>query len=225
MSLERSSSHCHARNTRSATNPPNRRGSFAPAVYVRALSVPDQVNANIEAIAGHKGRAERVTIHQRGIERLTEALGRPWFFYATIAFVVGWITVNLDLPPLRLAAFDPPPFHYLHILVTLSALLMATVVLVTQNRQIRLAERHSHLDLQINLQAEGKIAKAIALIEELRRDLPNVRDRSDSEAHAMSVRTDPQIVLEALEESIRAETDADKRVADVAHGKPSRQAP
>jgi uncharacterized membrane protein len=175
------------------------------------LSLPDHVNASIEAMTGLQGRTERrVPAHQRGIERLTGALGRPAFLYATILLVTGWIGVNLVLPTIGLEAFDAPPFHNLHIVLTLSALLMATVVLVTQNRQIGLAEKHSHLDLQINLQAEGKIAKVIALLEELRRDLPNVRNRPDPEARAMAVRTDPQVVLEALEESIQAEVDADK---------------
>lgn len=167
-------------------------------------------------MAGLQGRAERrVTVHQRGIERLTGALGRPGFLYVTIVFVSGWIGANLALPLMGLAAFDPPPFGYLHIVLTLSALLMATVVLVTQDRQIRMTEKRSHLDLQINLQAEGKVAKVIALLEELRRDLPNVRNRRDPEAHAMAVRTDPQIVLEALEESVRADLDADGPRGDV----------
>jgi uncharacterized membrane protein len=166
------------------------------------LSLPDHVNASIEAMTGLQGRTERrVPAHQRGIERLTGALGRPAFLYATILLVTGWIGVNLVLPTIGLEAFDAPPFHNLHIVLTLSALLMATV---------GLAEKHSHLDLQINLQAEGKIAKVIALLEELRRDLPNVRNRPDPEARAMAVRTDPQVVLEALEESIQAEVDADK---------------
>ena len=179
-------------------------------------SVPDHVHEGIEAIAGLNSRAERhVTVHQRGIERLTGALARPVFLYAMVACVSVWIVGNLALPLVGLSAFDPPPFHYLHIVLTLGALWMATVVLITQHRQIRMAEKHSHLDLQINLLSEGKIAKVIALLEELRIDLPNVHNRSDSEARAMALRTDPNVVLAALEESIRADLDADAACGEV----------
>jgi uncharacterized membrane protein len=131
-------------------------------------------------------------------------LTRPSFLYATLVFPVVWIGANLALPALGHGPFDPPPFHYLHLVLTVVALFMATVVLVTQDRQIRESDRRGHLDLQINLLAESKIAKAIALLEELRRDLPNVRNRADHEAHAMARPTNPQVVSEALEESVAA---------------------
>ncbi len=67
------------------------------------------------------------------------------------------------------------------------------MVLNTQNRQGRHAEQRSHLDLQVNLLAEQKIAKLIALVEELRRDLPQVRDRVDHVAEAMKESVDPAL--------------------------------
>jgi uncharacterized membrane protein len=84
-------------------------------------------------------------------------------------------------------------------IVALSALLMTTLVLITANRQTRNAEERSHLDLQVNLLAEHKVAKLIALVEELRRDLPMVRDRIDREADSMQEAVDPAAMLAALE--------------------------
>ncbi len=89
-------------------------------------------------------------------------------------------------------------------LVTLGALLLTIVILITQNRQARLAERRAQLDLQVNLLAEQKITKLISLVEELRRDLPSVQNRHDPEAEAMQTATDPHAVLEALEEKMEA---------------------
>jgi uncharacterized membrane protein len=90
-------------------------------------------------------------------------------------------------------------------MVTLSALLMTTLVLITANRQTRNAEERSHLDLQVNLLAEHKVAKLIALVEELRRDLPMVRDRIDREADAMQEAVDPNAMIEALAGASEAE--------------------
>jgi len=39
-------------------------------------------------------------------------------------------------------------------------------------------------------------------VEELRRDIPSVRDRLDPEAAAMSEATDPHAILDALEEKL-----------------------
>jgi uncharacterized membrane protein len=154
-------------------------------------------------------RAERrQTAHQRGIERLTNGLGRPSSLYVIVSFAILWIGVNLGLAALGHVAFDPPPFAFLQGLSTICALLIAVVVLTTQNHQLKLTEERSRLDLQINLLAERKIAKLIALHEELRRDLPNVRNRDDAEATSMQTHADPQTVADALEQSIDAQVHA-----------------
>jgi hypothetical protein len=59
---------------------------------------------------------------------------------------------------------------------------------------------------RINLLSERKLAKLIALVEELRRDLPIVRNRLDDEATDMAQGIDPIAVLTALEEAIQKET-------------------
>jgi uncharacterized membrane protein len=170
------------------------------------LEVPGHIHESIEAISDLRVRAERrQTVHQRGIERLTNGLGRPSFLYVIVTFATLWIGVNLALPSVGRAAFDPPPFALLQGLSTVSALLIAALVLITQNHQMKLADERSRLDLQINVLAERKIAKLIALHEELRRDLPNVPNRHDPEATAMQAHTDPQTVADALEESIDAQ--------------------
>jgi uncharacterized membrane protein len=82
----------------------------------------------------------------------------------------------------------------------LGALLTTTVVLITQNREAKLGEQRLELELQVNLLTEQKTTKLILLLEELRRDLPMVKDRHDPEAAALQKPTDPEEVLAALEE-------------------------
>ncbi len=65
------------------------------------------------------------------------------------------------------------------------------MVLIEQNRLGKLAERRAHLDLKVTLLTEQKAAKLIDLLEELRRDLPNVRDRHDPEAAELKQAMDP----------------------------------
>jgi uncharacterized membrane protein len=79
------------------------------------------------------------------------------------------------------------------------------VILITQNRWLRRADRRAQIDLHINLLAEEKIAKLVALIEELRRDLPSVQNRDDPEAVAMAQGTDALEVLEQIDERLDGE--------------------
>jgi len=166
-------------------------------------ALPDHVSQQVDTIAALHARGESdVSVHQRLIERVTAFLGRPLFLNLTIAAIAVWIFLNIPANRPNLAPFDPPPFPLLAWLVSTGGLLLTIVVLITQNRQARLAERRAQLDLQVNLLSEQKIAKVIALMEELRRDIPSVRNRHDPEAEAMSEAADPHAVLDALEEKL-----------------------
>jgi uncharacterized membrane protein len=175
-------------------------GSKKRAPRPDEAGMPEHVTQNIESIAAVFAKAEsRVGAHQRAIERITGVLGRPVVAYVIAGVVAVWILWNALGPRFGLQPFDPPPFGLLQSVSGVSALLMTIAILTTQNRQAKLAEQRAHLDLQVNLIAEQKIAKIIALIEELRRDLPSVHDRQDSLAEAMTEAVDPQAMANALE--------------------------
>lgn len=178
---------------------------LATPVAAAATAVSVHVAQNIETIAHLHAEAEhRVGRHQRAIEKVSSRLGRPQTLYAVATGIVLWITYNLAAPALGFKPPDAPPFFWLQGLVSLSALLMTTVVLTTQTRQARRTAQRDHLDLQVNLIAEQKIAKLISLVEELRRDLPSVRDRRDSVAEAMTEAVDTNAMVSALELKVEA---------------------
>jgi hypothetical protein len=52
----------------------------------------------------------------------------------------------------------------------------------------------------VSLLAEDKASKIIDLIEELRRDLPNVHNRVDLEAIEMASKPDHETVMDIIEE-------------------------
>ena len=121
--------------------------------------------------------------------------------------------MNLLAGRVGLHPLDPPPFYWLQGLVGLGALLTTTTVLTAQNRQTYDAQQRGQLELQVNLLAEQKIAKLIALVEELRRDLPTVRNRVDQEADVMQEPVDPHAVLSALEHQREGAPDDGKPAA------------
>lgn len=162
--------------------------------------VVDPLSRNIHSIADLHARFEQqASPHQIVVERVTLWLGRPTILYSVLAIVVCWIVANLVIRSIGLRPLDPPPFSWLQGMVSLFALLMTIVVLITQNRQGRVEKQRNELELQINLLTEQRTAKIIALLEELRRDMPIVPSRVDAEAEALIETVDPHVVLTALE--------------------------
>ena len=166
----------------------------------------DPTSQNIETVLDFYTRKEqKISRSQRILERISNFVGQPVFIGFILVFVALWMVANAVLHRLGMAEFDPAPFPWLQGIVGLGALLTATVVLTKQNRLAKLAEQREHLDLKVTLLTEQKAAKLIDLLEELRRDLPNVSNRHDPEAAALQQSMSPDRVLAALDE--RSEPD------------------
>ena len=176
---------------------------------VPTAPLPEHISHNIDAIiALHTRNEQNVSGHQRVVEGVTAFFGRPTFLYSILIVIVLWVTPNVLPRRFGSPQFDPPPFSWLQFSLSIGSFLVTTGVLVTQNRQEKLAEQRAQLTLQLNLISEQKIAKIIALLEELRRDLPNVNNRYDPEAEMMKEAADPQAVIVALEETLTQELEA-----------------
>ena len=166
----------------------------------------DPIAETIDAIVDMEQRADRnLNNHQRYVENGTALVGRPSVLYGITTASVLWIVGNLITEGLHKAPIDAPPFAWMTGAASLGGLFVAMIVLITQNRQARLNERRAQLDLQVNLLNEQKLTKIIELIEELRRDLPNVENRHDPEAEAMTQGIDTQTLIEAIEVRLEAE--------------------
>ena len=166
-----------------------------------ATRLPNSVNENIGTIAEHHERHEQqVTRAQAFIERMSLFLGSPGYVAANVVLIVVWIAWNLAAPELLdIDEFDEAPFFWLQGFIGLNALLISTTVLIRQNRMSKLAEHNAHLHLQISLLAEEKASKIIAMLEELRRDSPDIPDKIDEEADELAESADTHVVLEAIE--------------------------
>jgi uncharacterized membrane protein len=165
-------------------------------------NLPDQVIKNFETIDRHQDRHEQNTkTDRRIINRIAAIFGRPQFLYFQIVFFTIWIGCS-NLAERNIIAKNFPLFDlHLHGL-EIAALMISTEVLIDQKHQERLSREQSHLTLQLNLVTEQKIAKLISLVEELRTDLPNVKNRDDLEAEVMKQSIDPQAILEVLQHNI-----------------------
>jgi len=187
-------------------NTPQESSGAQRPTFIPTAPLPEQISQNIDIIiALHARHEQNVSPHQRFVEAVTAFFGRPAFLYSIVIGITLWVVPNALPRRFNSPRFDPPPFPWLQFSLTIGSLLVTTGVLITQNRQEKLAEQRAQLTLQMNLLSEQKIAKLIALMEELRRDLPNVKDRHDPEAETMKVAADPHAVMTALEETLTPE--------------------
>jgi len=161
----------------------------------------DQINLNIAAVRDFYDREEgKLSPSQRVLERISGLVGQTAFLAVILVFVATWITLNTVCRELGVTEFDPAPYFWLQGVIGLFALLTATVVLSKQNRLAKLAEQRANLDLKVTLLTEQKAAKLIDLLEELRRDLPNVKNRHDAAAETLQQAMNPSLVLAALDD-------------------------
>jgi uncharacterized membrane protein len=162
-------------------------------------SVSEHISQNVESVlALYRRESQLMTSSQHRLADVGQVIGRPLFLIGVLVFVALWITLNSAAAILHFAPFDPPPFAWLDGILTFTALCTTTIVLIAQNRQAKLEQQRSHLDLQVNLLTEQKVTKLIHLLEELRRDLPMVANRDDPQAAAMQERTDAHELASAI---------------------------
>jgi uncharacterized membrane protein len=170
-------------------------------------TLPEPVLRNIETIIQlETDHGRTIPVHHRLLEQVAAGFSQPKFLYGQVIFFAGWWLCSY-LSSQGILSKNLPKFSPRSDGLSVASLLITTGVLVYQNRQEKLAEERSHLTLQINLLTEQKIVKLIALVEELRTDLPNVRNRQDLEAEEMQQPIDPEALLTALKESLNPSDD------------------
>lgn len=161
--------------------------------------LPDHIQQTIETIAeARRDHHRRATPSQRVVAQLTSLVGRPRFVGGLTVVFALWIGVNGFVKLSGHAPPDPPPFSYIQAITGIMGVYITLLILITQRHENRLTEAHAQLTLELAILNEQKSAKIIALLEEMRRDLPNLPDRPDPEAEQLATPADPQAVLDAI---------------------------
>jgi uncharacterized membrane protein len=92
-------------------------------------------------------------------ERLADVvarLGGSWSFITLfMVALLGWILINS--PVLAAGGFDPYPFIFLNLLLSMLAALQAPVIMMSQNRQSAIDRQMAAHDYEVNLKAEVEI--------------------------------------------------------------------
>jgi uncharacterized membrane protein len=119
------------------------------------------------------------------------------FVYFHAALLAGWIVINWGLIP-GIRPYDPYPFVLLANVASIEAIFLSTVVLISQTRMSKAADRRADLDLQISLLAEHEITRVIQMVDVLSRRL-NIEPEVAADLEELKQEVPPEALLEELE--------------------------
>ena len=99
---------------------------------------------------------ERAATRGQRVADAVARIGGSWAFIAIfMAALLGWIGLNSRLPGTN--AFDPYPYIFLNLLLSMLAALQAPIIMMSQNRQATVDRRMAAHDYEVNLKAEIEI--------------------------------------------------------------------
>ena len=115
------------------------------------------------AIKSFKAKADaKRTQTEKFADMLTAKFGTIVFLSLNIIWFVTWIVINTGMTMLE--PFDPFPFGLLTMVVSLEAIALAIIVLISQNREARISELREEIELRLNTISEGELTKLINLM-------------------------------------------------------------
>jgi uncharacterized membrane protein len=139
---------------RQATPPHNLRRSLRTTSGIREIVQVEERNrkarSRIDLISG----------------AITNLAGSATAILIHLVWFALWVLINVRLVP-GIAPFDPFPFGFLTMVVSLEAIFLTLFVLISQNRMSVEADRRARLDLEINILAERETTMILRMLNEI----------------------------------------------------------
>jgi uncharacterized membrane protein len=196
-------------------------GSIPPATGGGEPSLVAQIDRAVAAGLGDRRRrragvsrafravkaqhAAQRTLFENVADNLTRAASSTPFLLLHLAWFGVWIVWNSGVTPLQ--PFDPYPYGFLTMVVSLEAIFLSIFVLMSQGRESAIAELREEVALQVNLRTEEEITKVLQLLAGLYTRL-GYKVGEDEELLQMLQPLDPQAIEQELskqiEDSLRA---------------------
>lgn len=99
---------------------------------------------------------EGMTFGERLSDNVAKWGGSWWFVSGFAVFMVAWATLNSWLL-VDAERFDPYPYIFLNLILSMIAAIQAPIIMMSQNRQAAKDRIEAQLDYEVNLKAELEI--------------------------------------------------------------------
>ncbi|MDB5203919.1 MAG: hypothetical protein JWQ27_3328 [Ferruginibacter sp.] len=157
------------------------------------------VQKNINTILDmEKGAVNSRSAAERVADKTTKFAGSTPFIIIHAVWFIFWITVNENLVP-GIKPFDPYPFSFLTLVVSLEAIFLTLLVLMSQNRMTKEADKRAHLDLQINMLDEQETTMILRIVKNISTHL-GLQDEHHESIEELVQETDVTHVAKTLDE-------------------------
>ena len=101
-----------------------------------------------------------------GADWLADSFGTITFFVLNAVWFIVWMFFNLGIFK-NITQFDPFPFGLLTMAVSLEAIFLSIIVLISQNRSAKVDELRQEVDLQLNIISEKEITKVMEMLSKI----------------------------------------------------------
>jgi uncharacterized membrane protein len=137
-------------------------------------------------------------LQDRVANAMTTFSGSMVFFYVHIAWFSVWFLLNTG--HLGIAPFDPYPYGFLTMVVSLEAIFLATFVLISQNLLAKESERLTDLSLHTGLLTEHELTRVLQMLRAIQLKIGISNDEDSNLADAdLEMETNPEDVLAEIE--------------------------
>ncbi len=161
------------------------------------------IDARRMVIKSFKAKADsKRTGPEKFADLLTIRFGSVLFLSLNATWFFVWIVLNTNIIP-GLKAFDPFPFGLLTMIVSLEAIFLAIIVLISQNREAKVGELREEIELQLNTMSEGEVTKLIKMTSLLLKK-QGINIENDPELKEMLKPFDSDAVEKQLEKDINS---------------------
>lgn len=176
----------------------NRKASASPSHAEHPSNV---VRRNIRAISDLEQQAlDQRSFGQRLGDSVSRHAGRAWFIVFHILWFAAWIALNSGVVR-GVAVFDPYPYPFLTLAVSLEAIFLSLFILMSQNRAAHQADQRAHLDLQVNLLAELESTRVLEMLKALC-DYHGLDVGQNPEIQQLSQPTEPKTLVSELQDRL-----------------------
>lgn len=170
-------------------------------LYKGETTATSTVQKNIETILNlEKQSVESRSPAEHVADKITTFAGSTPFIILHLVWFGGWILVNQGMI-FGIKPFDPFPFSFLTLVVSLEAIFLTLLVLMSQNRMTKEADKRAHLDLQINMLDEQETTMILRMVVKIAKHL-GLEAEMDEPVKELYEETDVSTVAKTLDEKL-----------------------
>jgi len=115
--------------------------------------------------------------------------GSMLFLAIHAVWFVAWISINTG--KIGITAFDPYPYGLLTMIVSLEAIFLSCIVLISQNRQAEKDRVRSDIEYEVNIKAELEVAHLHEKTDRIHEDMHNYFSKVEKALASLRAATPP----------------------------------